>query len=536
MRRQGRILLVDDDERWLNEISSILQRSGFYVDTVATISQAIQKLDETFYHLAILDIRMEDNDQNNAEGMTLLNKLDESNLLGAIEIIMLSAYGTMKQMREAFAHHRVVDFLSKEDFDNLEFLEQVARVFADKVLINLNLDIHWQQVSGPEPIVTNLELAGVRIKRDKPLLSRIAVELDDLLCRLFHKADGLLVKPLTFGHSGAVVLLATPFYKDGAGQPVVVKFGDFHNIDLEYRNFKHYVQNFIGGARSTNVIELRRTPRLGGIVYSLLGSASERLESFGSFYSHADISQIKDLLNRLFHETCGPWYANPGRLQLHDLTNEYQQLLGFNQENLEQALSQGLKSVQGKHKLHFNSLDGERTFTNPIMATADQRFVKPIYICSTHGDLNENNVLVDGTGNAWLIDFYSTGPGHILRDAAKLDSVVRFQLLSSEDATLNERLILEQALCNVDRFSQVERLAYDFHTENTALAKAYAVVVHLRTLAYSLVSQNPNDDIGEYYIALLYYAINTTRFYSLPTLQRQHALLSASMLADRIGL
>jgi len=68
------------------------------------------------------------------------------------------------------------------------------------------------------------------------------------------------------------------------------------------------------------------------------------------------------------------------------------------------------------------------------------------------------------------------------------------------------------------------------------LAKAYATIVHLRRLACRLAEHNPNDDISEYYIALLYNALNTLRFSSLQQIQREHALLSASLLVDKLGL
>ncbi len=170
------------------------------------------------------------------------------------------------------------------------------------------------------------------------------------------------------------------------------------------------------------------------------------------------------------------------------------------------------------------------------METAGLSLVRPTYICITHGDFNQHNLLVDSIANMWLIDFQRTGQGHILRDVAMLDSVVRFQLLASSEATLEERLQMEEALCSIDRFSQVQQLTTRFSTENSALAKTYAIVVHLRTLARWLVSQKPNDDMSEYYIALLYNAMNTLRFNDLSLRQREHALLCASLLVDRLGL
>src|SRR5439155_26023620 len=112
-----------------------------------------------------------------------------------------------------------------------------------------------------------------RVKDHSPLQTQLATELDDLLCRLFYKSASVLLKPLSSGQSGSTVVLATPFFKKtGAGQPVVVKFGDYRQIAQESKNFKEFVQLYIGGNRSTSIIDLRRSLHLGGIVYSLLGS------------------------------------------------------------------------------------------------------------------------------------------------------------------------------------------------------------------------------------------------------------------------
>jgi len=344
------------------------------------------------------------------------------------------------------------------------------------------------------------------------------------------------VQPLTPGQSGTGVLLVQPFYATGGGRAVVVKFGNFRKIEEEYHNFKEYVEPFVGGGRNTTIISVRRTPRLGGILYSLLGAANDQLEDFGNFYNHADTLEINDALNRLFLDTCSAWYASPGRLQPQNLTHDYQKLLGFTQEKLEQAFTENLKSVQGKHDLHFKSLSSERTFINPLLVLAGPSLVRPSYTCITHGDFNQHNILVDSAKNMWLIDFQGTGRGHILRDVAKLDSEVRFQMLSAEDATLEERFAMEEALCSIDRFSMVEQLTQRFATTNHAVAKAYATTTHLRLLARGLVAQNRSDDISEYYIALLYYALNTLRYYSLSSAQREHAILSASILVERLRL
>lgn len=534
MNRKGRILVLDDEEKWRDTLAGILQKAGFVVNTAASTNEAEELLSKSFYHLAILDISMIPGDRTDDKGMILLGRLNEINLLGAMKVIVLSAYGTKEQMRKAFTEHAVVDFQSKEDlFDNpSELVSRVRHTFENNIKLNLDLEVQWEQVNETEQFVAGLKLYGIQLKHDSELRIRMAAELDDLLCRLFYNARSLLLKPLAPGQSGSAVLLVTPFYDYGAGQPVIVKFGELEKIDTEYKNFKKFVQPFVGGGRSTSVNDKDRTAHLAGVVYSFMGTAGNKLDSFSAFYELADIVQLRNLLDSLVRETCGAWYASPGNLELLNLSDEYQQTLGCTNENLEGALSRGLKSVQGKQQLYFEGLSEPRGFTNPILLTAERHFSRPTYRCITHGDLNDSNVLVDGAGHGWLIDFESTGKAHILRDLAELDTVVRFHLLKADQATLEERLRMERALGAPKRFSQVEQLPSSFQTDNQALTKAFETAAHLRILAHKLVAQNPSDDIGEYNIALLYYSLNAIRFYSWPSVQRQHALLSASLLAD----
>jgi CheY-like chemotaxis protein len=535
--RQGRILIADDLKKWREQLVEMLERNGFYANSVASAVEALEELNKILYHILVLDIRMDRDDTSNQDGIILLGELDKRGLSEAIKVLILSAYGTQERMRLAFKDYKVVDFLSKYNFNNQVFLECLRQVFSEEVNINLALEVPWQQVSGPEQAVLNLDIDGTPVKQGTFLQSQMGEELDDLLCRLFYQAKSILVRPLTAGHSQTGVLLVQPFYTTGGGgHEVVVKFGYSRKIEQEYSNFKRYVQPFLGGGRNTTALNMRRTPHLGGIIYSLLGSINDQLVDFGEFYHYANISQIKDALNRLFWDTCSPWYANRGNLEPLNLTEDYQRVFEYTPEMLEQIVVERLQSVQGNQRLSFKSLRSKRTFTNPLVATAGKSFILPTYCCITHGDFNPHNLLVDSTGHMWMIDFQQTGQSHILRDVAILDSVARFQLLTAEEAPLKERLHMEEALCSIDRFSEVEHLAHSFSTQNPVLAKAYETVVHLRTLAFKLVEQNTQADINEYYIALLYNALNTLWFFSLSTIQCEHALLCASLLADRLGL
>src|SRR5207245_686556 len=105
----------------------------------------------------------------NIDGITLLQELHKRGLSDATKVIMLSAYGTKERTRMAFREYDVADFLFKDEFNKQLFLESLRNVFAEKVKINLALDIHWQQGSGPEQAVQSLEIEGTHVMYGAPL-------------------------------------------------------------------------------------------------------------------------------------------------------------------------------------------------------------------------------------------------------------------------------------------------------------------------------------------------------------------------------
>src|SRR5438132_10857974 len=195
MNKQGRILIIDDSLRWCEELTEILRREGYNAVSATSAAEALEMLNEAFYHALVVDIRMNEADQSNIDGITLLQELHKRSLSDATKVIMLSAYGTKERTRTAFREYEVADFLFKDEFNKQLFLESVRNVFAEKVKINLALDIHWQQGSGAEQAVQNLEIEGALVMDGTPLHGQVTAELEDLLCRLFYEAKSLLVRP-----------------------------------------------------------------------------------------------------------------------------------------------------------------------------------------------------------------------------------------------------------------------------------------------------------------------------------------------------
>lgn len=54
MSKQGRILIVDNLLEWREELVETLKRSGYYADSASTITEALQYLKDSFYHILYL--------------------------------------------------------------------------------------------------------------------------------------------------------------------------------------------------------------------------------------------------------------------------------------------------------------------------------------------------------------------------------------------------------------------------------------------------------------------------------------------------
>jgi ActR/RegA family two-component response regulator len=535
MINSGNILVIEDQENWRSRIRRVLERAGYAVTAVGSREEALQTLREHLYHLAIVDLSLESGDAQDEQGMHILQDMQDMGLSEAVTTIILSGHGTTERMRTAFRDYGVVDFLSKREFDADELLTTVRKAWSDKVQVSLDLQILPRELDF-EALVANLQIEGQRIRRRSDSAHRIASELRELFRRLFFRCASIVVTPLSRGYSGAGVISVRPVYADsGVGACLVVKFGDRVQITREYANFKKYVEAFIGHGRTTGLIEVRYTPRLGGILYTFLGTDVEQLASFETFYRQHDVAEIEAVIDDLFNVTCARWYANRSAIAPMDLVAEY--LAMFEVDSLE-ALGNGvfigsLKRYRQRRRLDIPGVPVDN-LPNPIDALSDQSLIFVTSRSVTHGDLSAENILIDASGRTWLIDFYRTGPGHILRDCVELEAVVKLLLLDVDD--MGSRYELEHALAKMSTFDQVQHMPDKLDGAVADVQKAYAVVRKIRRIARQLAQTYNAVDFSEYQVGLVLHSLNVARFLSLPVEQRVHALMAASLGAQALGI
>ncbi len=138
-QKKGRVLILDDMKRWRQALVEILEQDGYEAEAVSSVSGVLSKLQQSLYHVLILDICLNESDHGNIDGWELLRKISALGLDDALKVMMVSAHETNEQVRDAFHDYNVSDFIIKSSFDKKEFQASVQRIFEKDLQINLKL-------------------------------------------------------------------------------------------------------------------------------------------------------------------------------------------------------------------------------------------------------------------------------------------------------------------------------------------------------------------------------------------------------------
>lgn len=516
-----RVLVLEDEEAWRSTIRMALADHGItYVEFAANLDEAKALLDSTYFNIAIIDISMREGDPKDSQGMDFLRLLKDRHLDTVVNPIILSAYGNVERARIAFGEYEVIDFLSKAPFDDEQLMAALHRALGKQ-----GMDRHPIITVEDEQPLPTLWSSFTWAQREDP--KQLEPELYDLLRRLFKGADSLFITQLKAGQSGAGILEVEPTYGAQVGEPMVIKFGKAMTIRQEHENYTEHIEKYVGNHSSTQ-LNYASGRVMGAICYSLLGTELSALESFGDYYARQDLEQIKKSMDNLFGVTCKRWYNNKEQPRSRrNLVKLYEEGLHIihpqTKENRWDEIWQNGQAAGvdlTQDRLRFPGLEGD--FVNPKRWLEGQQFriFRSVWRCVTHGDLNERNIMVTPDGRTWLIDFYRTGMGHILRDVVELETATKFSLTHFRD--LKAYHAFESLLLSQPRMDQPPAPEAQ-HPQH----KAIATIGYMRTLADNFTGVD--KEMSEYHLALLLQTLNLLRLEGFQE-RRQQILLSAAMV------
>lgn len=534
MMTGGKVLVIDDLPDWREMIGGLLLDAGYDVQVAADADEAMWLLRQQPYHVAVVDLRLDERDENNKEGLALAERMKK--YLPELAILFLTGHADIPAVKYALQPREdgssiAFDFLEKHEIRNL--LPRIEIAFAQAARVNPALAIELDPALTWPGLQHNIDC----LQSLNPETARL--EITDLLQRLFYTAQTISLKPMNNGHSSAAVVLVTPLMHNIAQTDVVVKFNERQKAERESNNYDQFVESYVGSARRTQRLSSRATARLGGIAYSFVGAEVTQFQRLSQIYAVQPVDKVKTILENLFRETCHTWYTNTLTANSfpQSLSAGYKEWLRLDSDKLVKALTHivdgnktgQLSFVEPRYPAQSALLFEERgvKLTNPLSLTQSALAYSGPY-CFTHGDLHEGNILVDSHYQTWLIDFYHTGPAHPVRDFAMLESSIKFSLQSS-DCSPTILYDWERSLLQVETLH--ERPKFNPPLElDPELAKATELVLYIRSLLSRIL---PDMTLRDYQISLYFHTLKgMTLAGKFKEQQRLHTLIAAALLAE----
>jgi len=541
------ILLADNDRDFLDTRAEFLESEGYRVLKALSPDEARRLMDEVHVHLAVLDLRLvDDDDEKDISGLTLAKEPAYRH----VPKIMLTGFPSYQAVRETMGPALdglppAVDFLAKKEGPEA-LIEALERAFAEHVRINWDLKIRWGQQNELLPShLVSLIAPGPPRKR----LPNQAGELEDLFRKLFYEYTQLTLGRILTRREGWVLLTAFAYPPQGSKEPFVVACGQTARVQAERERYSSSVPHKAGDG-ATSLAQHAEMAHFGATTYRLGGCTVEEVTTLGEFYHRRSADVVLAAIKDLFHITLRLWYGEGAEEQDRPIEDFFWEWLepdegALTQAELEErvqsisraALAAGIRGLSClPHGLTFRSAEGaEASYPNPTpyLCRQERLATSPPTLCgTTHGRLDGMSVLVDRSGRTWIVDFGRTGWGPLIRDFASLETSVKFDMLKGADAA--ERHELERHLLAVRRLGE----EIDTKGVKSEVAKALRVIGQIRSQAADVVGPR----MEPYLVGLLFCAVERLLGYQpeLKYLKEEitvftHALLSMGMICQRLA-
>jgi K+-sensing histidine kinase KdpD len=257
MKAKDSILVVDDDLDFLGIIKRILESKGYEVATVPSAGEAISRLKERFYNVAILDISLPD-----ADGTELLSNIIEthpeiiaimltghSSVLNAVQSLNRGAFAYLEKplnpdnllsvIKRGLEKQRLV-------LENRLLLEELERhnritntLLTVSQAVSQSLDLQKIIDSGLEKVAqcTGMEASFVylsendrlKLKGQHGLSPRMVIDIPEeinmssaIIGRIFEQSGPVVIEDLTKYTEKDLGFLSNGGYRSFAGVPLTI--------------------------------------------------------------------------------------------------------------------------------------------------------------------------------------------------------------------------------------------------------------------------------------------------------------------------
>ena len=518
------ILFADNDPDFLETRSEFLEKAGYKVVKATSPTDAERCLRDMWTPIAILDVRLvDDDDEKDLSGVTLA----ESDLCRSLTKVMLTNYpspllNALLAIEKGDRQQRMVAVLDKKDGYEV-LLQTLEKAFKEYAHINFSLTPDWQ-ATNPFALVSRLE-PGAENERER-LLNR-AEELEDLFRRLFYDWERIRIDRVLWQREGRVALTVFAF-KGAAMDPFVVVCGENARVMAEAERWRTFAPK-AQGETSTTLAHPAETTHYAANAYALKADL-ETVRSLEEVYRTGDRKLFTQAVETLFEETLAAWQPGPPVPAERALEELYRARLGLTAERVSPHAfrARWQKLVQYFPDLKTIIPDPE-PITALLQAVAAERSTLKI---KSPGTVAGDSILVDAHGRAWLTDFADAGDVPQFWNFVALESAIRFDWLDERELMRLQEV--EKCLLDDDRFTKLGTE----DIESATARQAVRLIQPIRRLAARAVGK----EYWQYHLGIFFHAARRLADFdpAVPPMLNQrarlvHALLAMAQIAAKIG-
>ncbi len=237
---KGNILVIDDQENWREVLSSPLGME-YVVQEAASYEEAIKLLQRQWFHLAIIDIRLVDEDPKNVQGMELLETIRKDS--DVTSTIIVTAYPTIETVKKALHGFKADDYILKHSPEDGSFKLREYRKSVQQAVEKAKGLYEKEDSTSKLDLITGMSLQQMadaiathgEIAKSKTAKRDFKIELGSLVTDLLRGLSPLIPHPngarVSQGIMGGATI-ETDYWSKMLGKAITVRFGAKDEVDL----------------------------------------------------------------------------------------------------------------------------------------------------------------------------------------------------------------------------------------------------------------------------------------------------------------
>lgn len=404
----------------------------------------------------------------------------------------------------------------------LDDLKAVAKVGPDTLVRGGSIAVYLPSAVRPGPE------KRLKIESAEPL----DAEWQTIIRRLYADCGRVILSQLTGGYMAKTFQVASYDREGRRLLPTVLKISTREVTAREEEAHRTCVQRFILN-NSTTIMGTASEGSWSALRYNFLGvsGADSKLRWLVDYYRERPIADVVATFDRLYTKILKPWYGQP-RWEPVKLYEDHTPLRLFPMLFDEAERQFGITASQETIACPELGL----TLPNPFKFLRDEYPKRAAqsrlwYQCISHGDLNLRNVLVDELENLYVIDFSETRTRNVVADFARMESVLKFQIVPLEtEEDLAAMVAFEQGLEEPGSLEEAPPLRYTGR-HRAEIEKAHAVIARLRRHANTVTLFE--TDMVPYWLAALEWTYPIVCWDETP-LRKKLTVYSAALVVKRI--